>query len=160
MAPWTSKPASVQDHEHDLSTMLETEERVDLTLLIADITEVMQKQIRDNFDASIGTENVSKKTLDIGDKNPNANNSQPNEESEEEEKARQLREKREKELSAPKMLELKHDALKFFQEWQETVISRIGTVVNNPKEVIEGQKKKASADSTPDATSKTKVVGM
>ncbi|KAF7870479.1 hypothetical protein EAF04_004223 [Stromatinia cepivora] len=158
MAPWTSKPATAQDHEHDLSTMLEIEERVDLTLLIADITEVMQKQIRDNFDASTATGEASDRALKVGDENANANDSQPKEESEEEEKARKLREKREKELSAPKMLELKCDALKFFQEWQETVISRIGTVVNNPKEVTEDQKKKASANSTPDAPPKTKVV--
>ncbi|CAD6444371.1 362f99c7-f507-49c3-a835-a0503c8ca62c [Sclerotinia trifoliorum] len=158
MAPWTSKPATAQDHEHDLSSMLEIEERVDLTLLIADITEVMQKQICDNLDASTTTEETPDRASKVGDKNDNANHSQPKEESEEEEKARKLRGKREKELSAPKMLQLKHDALKFFQEWQEAVISRIGTVVNNPKEVTEDQKKKASANSTPDAPSKTKVV--
>ncbi|KAF7954480.1 hypothetical protein EAE96_005601 [Botrytis aclada] len=158
MAPWSSKSESPQDHEHDLSTMLETEERVDLTLLIANITEVMQKQINDTFDASFTTGESPNKALEVGDKNPNTDDSQSNEESEEEEKARNLREKREKELSAPKMLELKRDALKFFQEWQESVISRIGSVVNNPKEVTEDQKKKASADATPDADSKTKVV--
>ncbi|ESZ94785.1 hypothetical protein SBOR_4842 [Sclerotinia borealis F-4128] len=158
MAPWTSKPASAQDHEHDLCTMLEIEERVDLTLLVADITEVMQKNISDNFDASISTGEAPVKVLEVDYINPNTDDSKPEEESEDEEKARQLREKREKELSAPKMLELKHDSLKFFQEWQETVISRIGTVVNNPKEVTEEQKKKASADSTPNAPPKTKVV--
>ncbi|TGO25327.1 hypothetical protein BPAE_0082g00100 [Botrytis paeoniae] len=158
MAPWSSKLESSHDHEHDLSTMLETEERVDLTLLIANITEVMQKQISDTFDASITTGEAPSKALEVGDKNPNTDDKQPNEESEEEEKARNLIEKREKELSAPKMLELKRDALKFFQEWQESVISRIGSVVNNPKEVTEDQKKKASANATPDADSKTKVV--
>ncbi|KAF7889706.1 uncharacterized protein EAF02_002121 [Botrytis sinoallii] len=158
MAPWSSKSESSQDHEHDLSTMLEIEERVDLTLLIANITEVMQKQISDTFDASITTGEAPSKALEVGDKNPNTDDSQSNEESEEEEKARNLREKREKELSAPKMLDLKRDALKFFQEWQESVISRIGSVVNNPKEVTEDQKKKANANATPDADSKTKVV--
>ncbi|TGO52214.1 hypothetical protein BOTNAR_0331g00100 [Botryotinia narcissicola] len=158
MAPWSSKPESSQDHEHDLSTMLEIEERVDLTLLIANITEIMQKQISDTFDASITTGEAPSKALEVGDKNPNTDDSGSNEESEEEEKARNLREKREKELSAPKMLELKRDALRFFQEWQEIVISRIGSVVNNPKEVTEDQKKKASVNATPDTDSKTKVV--
>ncbi|KAM0149529.1 hypothetical protein ACHAQE_009341 [Botrytis cinerea] len=158
MAPWSSKSESSQDHEHDLGTMLETEERVDLTLLVANITEVMQKQINDTFDASITTGEAPNKALEVGDKNPNTDDSQSNEESEEEAKARNLREKRERELSAPKMLELKRDTLKFFQEWQENVILRIGSVVNNPKEVTEDQKKRASAKSTPDTESKTKVV--
>lgn len=158
MAPWSSKSESSQDHEHDLGTMLETEERVDLTLLVANITEVMQKQINDTFDASITTGEAPNKALEVGDKNPNTDDSQSDEESEEEAKARNLREKRERELSAPKMLELKRDTLKFFQEWQENVILRIGSVVNNPKEVTEDQKKRASARSTPDTESKTKVV--
>ncbi|KAF7952344.1 uncharacterized protein EAE97_001841 [Botrytis byssoidea] len=158
MAPWSSKPESSQDHEHDLSTMLEIEERVDLTLLIANITEIMQKQISDTFDASITIGEAPSKALEVGDKNPNTDDSQSNEESEEEEKARNLREKREKELSAPKMLELKRDSLKFFEEWQESVISRIGSVVNNPKEVTEDQKKKASVNATPGTDSKTKAV--
>lgn len=155
MAPWSSKSSSAQDHEHDLSSMLELEERVDLTLLVADITEVMQKQISDNFDASITKEEATSEASRIGD-----DDIKPSEESEEEMKVRKLREKRERELSAPKMLELKHDALKFFQGWQEAGISRIGSVVNNPKEVTEKQKEKASAKSTPDAPARTKVISM
>ncbi|QSZ36545.1 hypothetical protein DSL72_006425 [Monilinia vaccinii-corymbosi] len=158
MAPWSSKSASAQDHEHDLSTMLEIEERVDLTLLVADITEVIQKQIKDNFVASISTGEVPDINPEVGDKNPNVDDGKPDEDLEGEQKTRKLREKGGKELSAPKMLELKRDALKFFQEWQEAVISRIGTVVNNPKEVTDAQKKKASAKSTPDAPPQTKVV--
>lgn len=160
MAPWSSKPASAQDNDHDLSAMLEIEERIDLTLLIANITEVMQKQINDTFDASITTRKAPDKTLNGGGKDPYTGESNFNEESEEEEKVRKSREKREKELSAPRMLELKRDTLKFFQEWQETVISRIGAVVNNPKEVTEEQKKKASAKSTPHAPPQSKVVSM
>ncbi|KAG4033559.1 hypothetical protein MFRU_004g00660 [Monilinia fructicola] len=158
MAPWSSKPASAQDNDHDLSAMLEIEERIDLTLLIANITEVMQKQINDTFDASITTRKAPDRTLNGGGKDPYSGESNFNEESEEEEKVRKSREKREKELSAPRMLELKRDTLKFFQEWQETVISRIGAVVNNPKEVTEEQKKKASAKSTPHAPPQSKVV--
>merc|ERR1711939_108036 len=59
-----------------------------------------------------------------------------------------LREQREKELSAPKMLELKEDSLKFFDNWRESVISRVGTAVNNSKEVVEEQKDKASVEAT------------
>ena len=75
----------------------------------------------------------------------------PHKETDEEEKARKLREKREKELSAPKMLELKKDSLEFFDKWRESVISRVGTVVNNPKEAIEEQKEEASSNATPES---------
>src|SRR5438105_2182278 len=53
MASHHRKAESAADHEQDLATILTTEERVDLTLLITNITELMRKQITDNFDASI-----------------------------------------------------------------------------------------------------------
>lgn len=162
MAPPTSKDTSTHDQEQDLSTILTTEERVELTLLIANITEVMRKHIQDTFDASLDTEkNQQPPILASDDTNPNIAESKAHEETDEEEKARKLREKREKELSAPKMLELKKDSLEFFDKWRESVISRVGTVVNNPKEVIEEQKEKASTGATPESASdpEPKVIG-
>ena len=61
--------------------------------------------------------------------------SRPHKETDEEEKERKVREKREKKLSAPKMLELKKYSLESFDQWRELIISRVGAVVNNPKEV-------------------------
>ncbi|RDW75691.1 DUF726-domain-containing protein [Coleophoma crateriformis] len=152
MTPWSGKGESAHAHEHeqDLSTLLTSDERVDLTLLIAAITEVMQKQISDTFDASITTGKVPSQALNITDKNPNVKDEKPHEETEDEANTRKMREKREKELSAPSMLDLKKDALEFFQIWQESVVSRVGTVVNKPKEVIEEQKEKASDNNSPD----------
>ena len=138
-----------EHHEdEDLSTILTSEERVDLTLLISNITEVMRKQITDSFDSSIDSENP-RETLKSTDKNPNIENQKPHEETEEEKKAKVLREQREKELSAPKMMELKQDCLDFFDKWRESVISRVGNVVNNSKKVIDEQKEKASVKATP-----------
>jgi len=128
--------------------MLTTKERVDLTLLIANITERMRKQITNNFDASITSARPPHQALRIANKNPNVDDSNPKKETEEEEKARKLREKREKELSAPKMLELKRDYLEFFDKWSESVMLRVGKVMNNPKEVVEEHQEKASADAT------------
>ncbi|PQE32980.1 duf726 domain-containing protein [Rutstroemia sp. NJR-2017a WRK4] len=158
MAPWDSKDDSARDHEHDLGTMLTAEERVELTLLVANISEVMQKQITDTFDASYTTGNSPQAALKPSDENPNVDRSSAAGSSDEDEQLKEMREKREKELSAPKMLELKKEAIKFFQQWQESVISRIGTAVNNPKEVTEEQKKKASTESTPATSQDTKVV--
>lgn len=160
MAPWTAKAESAPEHDQDLSTLLTSEERVELTLLIANITQLMQKQITDTFDASITTAKKPEQALNITDKNPNVENVEPHEETEEEERTRKMREKREKELSAPKMLELKKDALQFFEKWQDSVITRVGTVVNKSTEVAEEQKEKASSVATPETAPPpdTKVV--
>merc|ERR1712093_142027 len=148
MAHPEEKAESSQKQGEDLSSILSTEERVELTLLLANITELMRKQITDTFDASITSAKPPQQALNLTDKNPNVEDTKVEKESEEEINARKLREQREKELSAPKMLELKEDSLKFFDNWRESVISRVGTAVNNSKEVVEEQKDKASVEAT------------
>ncbi|KAG4417889.1 hypothetical protein IFR04_008943 [Cadophora malorum] len=148
MAHPEEKAESSQKQGEDLSSILSTEERVELTLLLANITELMRKQITDTFDASITSAKPPQQALNLTDKNPNVEDTKVEKEPEEEINARKLREQREKELSAPKMLELKEDSLKFFDNWRESVISRVGTAVNNSKEVVEEQKDKASVEAT------------
>jgi len=152
MAPSDGKAESAQDPEADLSAILSTEEQVELTLLVANITELMRKHITDTFNASITSAKKPQQALHITDKNPNVDESKPHKETDEEEKARKMREKREKELSAPKMLELKNVYLDFFDKWRESVISRVGAVVNSPKEVVAEQKEKATIAATPDSS--------
>merc|ERR1712225_53182 len=148
MAHPEEKAESSQKQGEDLSSILSTEERVELTLLLANITELMRKQIMDTFDASITSAKPPQQALNLTDKNPNVEDTTDEKETEEEINARKLREQREKELSAPKMLELKENSLKFFDNWRESVISRVGTAVNNSKEVVEEQKDKASVEAT------------
>lgn len=149
--------SSSEKQKDDLSTILTTEEQIELTLLIANITEVMRKQITETFDASITSAKPPAQALHVGDKNPNIDESKAHEETEEEEKARKLQAKREKELSAPKMKELKKDALEFFDKWRESIILRLGQVVNNPKEVVDEKVKEASAEATPNADPPTET---
>ncbi|PVH83748.1 DUF726-domain-containing protein [Cadophora sp. DSE1049] len=159
MAPPEEKAESSQKQGEDLSSILSTEERVELTLLLANITELMRKQITDTFDASITSAKPPQQALNLTDKNPNVKDTKDEKETEEEVNARKLREQREKELSAPKMLELKEDSLKFFDHWRESVISRVGTAVNNSKEVVEEQKDKASVEATKhEPPTETKVI--
>ena len=106
MAHPEEKAESSQKQGEDLSSILSTEERVELTLLLANITELMRKQITDTFDASITSAKPPQQALNLTDKNPNVEDTKVEKESEEEINARKLREQREKELSAPKMLEL------------------------------------------------------
>lgn len=145
-------------HEEELNAILTTEEQVDLTLLIANITEVMQTQLTDTFDASMPARAKPTLERDIKGKNPNVDDGTIGETAEEE-KARKLQEQREKDLSEPKMTELKKDALEFFQEWRESVIARIGSVVNSSKVKVEEQKKKGSIKATPEASQDTKIIG-
>lgn len=147
MAPSTGKDG----HEQDLASILATEERVELTLLLANITELMRKQVEDTFDASMTSANSPQQAINITDKNPNVDEKELHEETEEEEQVRKMREKREEELSAPKMQELKKDALEFFDKWRDSVILRVGQVINNPEELTEDQKKKASVEATPNS---------
>lgn len=147
MAPSGFKDGSSGDHKQDLSTILTTEERVELTLLIANIAEVMRKQVADTFDATVDSGKSRRPIVQVQDTNPIETDTKKD--NEEEEKARELRQKREKELSAPKMLELKTDSLAFFDKWRESVDSRVGQVVNTSKVVTEQQKEKASVDATP-----------
>lgn len=144
-------PTGNDGHEQDLASILTTDERVELTLLLANITELMRKQVEDTFDASITSAKAPQQALNITDKNPNVDDKERHEETEEEEQARKMREKREEELSAPKMQELKKDALEFFDKWRDSVILRVGQVMNNPKELTEEQKKKASIEATPNS---------
>jgi hypothetical protein len=154
MAPLSEADVQpAKDDGKDLRQILTTGERAELTLLVANITEIMAKQIRDTFDASVTSATQEHQILQAGDKNPNINPSKPHKETYEEEKARILFEKREKELSEPKMLELKDEALKFFEKWRESLISRVGNAVNNPKELVDEQKQEASVEKTPDSES-------
>jgi hypothetical protein len=149
MAPPDGKAESAPDSEADLNAILSTEEQVELALLIANITEIMRKHITDTFDASITSANKPQQARHMTDKNLNIEDGKPHKETEDEEKARKLRERREKELSAPKMLELKNTYLDFFDNWRNSVISRVGAVVNSPKEVVAEQKEKATIAATP-----------
>jgi hypothetical protein len=158
----TNDEKTPKNDGEDLSTILSHEEQVELTLLIANITEVMRKQITDTFDSS----STKKKDQDTGrslkqnEKNPNVDESKKSEgDTKEEEEARVLTEKREKELSAPKMKELKKAAEEYFDKWRESLILRLGEVVNSPKKAEE-QIKDASVEATPDSEkdTKTKVI--
>ena len=158
MASSQAKEKSTTNHENDLSSILTSDERVELTLLVANISEVMRKKQLDIFDASLLPHNPDPRDQPTP-KNPNVEEKTSDEVSEEEAQAKKLREQREKELSAPKMLELKRDSLDFFDKWRESILGRVGTAVNNSAEVVEEQKANASVAKTDTApTDEAKVI--
>ncbi|KAH8811517.1 hypothetical protein F5884DRAFT_782414 [Xylogone sp. PMI_703] len=159
MSPWTSKAGSKHEHEQDLSALLTTDERAELTLLIVNITERMRKQILDTFNASIASE-ADAMSSKANEKNPNVDSDKSHEATEEEEKARKMREKRAKELSVPKMLELKDAALDYFQKWNDSVVTRLGTIMNKAGTASEDKKEDTSnvAAANTDLKPDTKVI--
>jgi hypothetical protein len=55
------------------------------------------------------------------------------------------------------MKELKKDALEFFDKWRDSVILRVGQVVNKSKEVVDDKVKEATTEATPNADPPTET---
>ncbi|TKA82711.1 hypothetical protein B0A55_01251, partial [Friedmanniomyces simplex] len=144
-APWSGAFASHEekvqkgDEEGDsLVTILQTaEDRGALTLLIADCTETMRRSINDTFDAK-QTGKKSDMTTDLkGDEalldtsvDPGTVNVA------QQDKLKRELAQRERELSGAKMQELKTAALNFFDAWRESVMSRVGEILNSKETAL------------------------
>lgn len=136
------KKADDEDNQ-DLSTILDEHQRGELTLLIARATEAMRKAIEANFDATatLSPDLIGDLTSE-DDKIMNPNVDPATVDVEHFDRERKLKEQREKELSAPKMKELKTAAIQFLDDWRDGVLQRVGEVVNS-KETAEHQKGQA-----------------
>ncbi len=141
---WSAKSGEERD-DQSLITILKTpQERRDFTLLVASCMESMRKGITDVFDATQTGKapgSANDLTGDDAIRNPNLDLSAVDVEALDKEKKAKLQ--REKELSTPKMRELKEAALKFFDEWRDAVLQRVGEVVNS-REIAIAQKKQAT----------------
>ena len=132
-----------KDDNQDLSTILDEHQRGELTLLVARASEAMRKAIEANFDATatLSPDLIGDLTSE-DEKIMNPNIDPATVDVEQFDRERKLKEQREKELSAPKMKELKNEALKFLDDWRDGVLQRVGDVVNS-KETAEHQKGQA-----------------
>lgn len=138
MAPWSSKDPPKDGH--DLHTLLDADQRGDLTFLIASATASMRKSVNDTFDSAFTTK--APNPLPASKDNPNIDKSTLTKE--QIETQQKHLERRKKELSEPKLQELKQAALDYFDDWRGSVIRRVGEVVNS-KEEAEAQEKVAPA---------------
>ncbi|KAI0166232.1 DUF726-domain-containing protein [Xylariaceae sp. FL1272] len=136
----TGNPEHQEQEGESLTTILETDEdRGALTLLMCDVTERMRKQILDTFDPK---ETGSGEQLDqfaVAEEQANETNAD-HDGSQEREKQQKLEEKREaeqakreKEVNEQSMVELKESALSFFDNWRDSVVLRVGEVINARK---------------------------
>ena len=110
--------------EQSLTTLLSAEQCAELTLLVGSASGAMRKTIEDAFDAS----QIGAATEASNKGNPNV--AQTELSVEERERQRQAAEKRERELSAPRLKELRAAALEHFHRWRDSVLGRVGEVVN------------------------------
>ncbi|MCJ1260690.1 hypothetical protein MMC22_000552 [Lobaria immixta] len=127
--------------EESLTSILDVNQRSELTLLIASATASMRKTIESNFDASatLSPDFVDDFTsVSEDDKIMNPNIDPGTADVGQYDRERKLKEKREKELSAPKLRELKAAALDFIDQWRISVIERVGSIVNS-KETASSQ---------------------
>lgn len=149
-----NKTRKQEEEGESLTTVLETnEDRSALTILISDVTELMRKRLVDTFDPKeTGNQEDRFATLTKDDDGPvDANRLGDDEKSKEMQKILEKQKvdlaKLEKEVSEEKMVTLKTSALEFFDDWRDSVLIRVGEVVNSRK-TAENQSKQAKPELT------------
>ncbi|CAM6083646.1 unnamed protein product [Calypogeia fissa] len=149
--------AKQEEQDANLSTVLSPAQRQQLTRLIANIIASMRKAVADNFDASQNSLNpsspVSKSPTNQSSaaaENPNIDTAtlSPEDEEKAKKEAKKEAERREKILSTPKLKELRVAALEFFHTWEESVLKRIGEVIDSA-ETAEKQEQDAEGVEPP-----------
>ncbi|KAI9681309.1 MAG: hypothetical protein M1817_002592 [Caeruleum heppii] len=150
-----SKKQEKHDEDQDLTTLLSPQQRGELTLLIANATDCMRKAILDTFDPSQINADIRSHEEASKKKNPNLEKAPSSDakKSEEDENLQKAQEQREKDLSVPKIQELKTAALKNLDTWRDSVLQRVGEVVNS-RETAEKQKTQAHPSTSSSADMK------
>jgi hypothetical protein len=126
----TDQPTSTNKQDESLTTILSTRaHQADFTLLLHSCTSSMRKTITDTFDPRYTgqpTDSRFDNPLSHGSKDPDLGNVDV----EALDKQRKEAEERVKELSRPEVQALKKGALEFFDKWAESVLGRVGQVLN------------------------------
>ncbi|KAI4140693.1 MAG: hypothetical protein LQ340_007819, partial [Diploschistes diacapsis] len=133
------------NYEESLTTILTLAQRTQLTILLAAATAHMRDSLSATFDAkanmssdmasiqqsSSSDRKEGEMTEDEKIMNPNIDPGTVDVAAHD--KERKMLAAREKELSAPKMKELKGSALEWFDHWRERMIARVGEVLHQKK---------------------------
>ncbi|KAL9132089.1 MAG: hypothetical protein Q9217_000125 [Psora testacea] len=128
----TGQQEEHEGKEESLTTLLDEDQRGELTLLIASAMVAMRRTVTSSFDANAGlTHDIVQDLKSEDDKIMNQNVDPATADIEKIEAEKKLREQRQKELSAPRMKELKESSLKFFDDWRGKVIERVGEAVHS-----------------------------
>ena len=128
--------------EESLTTILNEEQRGELTLLIASAMAAMRKTISSSFEINAGITQDAIKAFSTEDEKimdqsvDPAKADVPKIEAE-----KKLKEQRQKELDAPQTKELKAASLNFFDDWRGKVIERVGEVINSREQAVKDAKR-------------------
>ena len=120
------------DRDQDLTTILDRPQRADLTVLVAEITQHMRDAIVQNFHAPVSKANHDSRDQSEGDQNKETDSlSTPSEAPKEETSAVSSQSE-----FQPTAQDLKSEAkaLISFDDWRDSVLLRIGEVVNKDNE--------------------------
>ena len=131
-----AQKGSSDDSEESLTTILDAQQRTQLIILLATATASMRDAISATFDASatLLPGAATHKDLSEDEKIMNPNIDPGSADVTAYDKERKMMAAREKELSAPKMRELRDAALDWFDSWRKGVIARVGEAVNSKTE--------------------------
>lgn len=143
----SDEPAPDRDRGQDLTTILDRSQRADLTILLGEITESMRNDIKRNYEIPVfrdkessapqpenQTDNSTSGAGGVSDtqETPGQGNDKP-----EQEVAYIVRDKK---AAVPVLL--------YFDEWRDSVLLRVGEVVNQDDENPEGSKDPAPQDAS------------
>ena len=119
----------VDEDQQDLKSILSDAQCEDLVQLTASITNRMRKGIEDNFNAT-ATLKTLKNGDTGGDKFASLDYDPGSVDVGAYDKEKKLRNERQKELSTPKVKELKKASLRWFDDWQSGFLKRVDETVN------------------------------
>lgn len=139
MPPNTGTQQAGLTPEQALSSLLSSEQLTELVVLISSITDSMRKKVTDAFDV-----NEDSNTLRPRERLPRED------ETDAEARARRLQARRERELSEPRLQDLKNDAVEHFQTWRDGIVSRIVDALNAKDEEVTGPGSDNGAARPPD----------
>ena len=122
------------EEDQGLNSVLTEDQCADLTLLIAAITKRMREDIESHYDPSKGLKLI--KDSNGGDALENIDFDPGTVDVTAYDKERKIREEQEKELAKPHTKKLKEANLKWFDEWREIVILRVGEAVNSKEKAV------------------------
>ena len=147
--------------EESLTTILNEEQRGELTLLIASAMAAMRKTITSSFDVNVSSAQDTAQTFATEDEKIMDQNVDPAKaDIPKIEAEKKLKEQRLKELNAPQTKELKEASLRFFDDWRGKVIERVGEVINSREQAVKDAKKahvpSHTAPKAPDSNDETR----
>ena len=119
----------VQEEEQDLKSILSKEQCEDVIQLAASITNQMRRSIEDNFNATAGLSKIGNEK-EGEDKFASLDFDPGTVDVAAYDKERKLRDERQKELSTPKVKELKKASLKWFDDWRAGFLKRVDEAIN------------------------------